>query len=69
MQRHDGKTADVHPDEVENYAAGGFRKVKDASEKAIQQKEQAEDETEAQAKPQVKRRGRPRKVKPDGSDN
>lgn len=24
MQREDGKTADVHPDEVENYRAGGF---------------------------------------------
>ena len=27
MVRDDGKTADVHPDEVANYALGGYKKV------------------------------------------
>jgi len=27
MVRDDGKTADVHPDEVANYALGGYKKA------------------------------------------
>lgn len=27
MVRDDGKTADVHPDEVSNYALGGYKKA------------------------------------------
>ncbi len=39
MERDDGKTADVHPDEVENYRFGGFQAV--AVVKPIARKKQA----------------------------
>jgi len=44
----DGKLADVHPDEVENYRAGGFSVVEEAPV----------EEAPAEAEPRKRRRSR-----------
>lgn len=33
MKHEDGRTADVHPDEVENYKSGGYRVVEAKAKK------------------------------------